>query len=150
MPEEIRFNPIKEVGSIASSPTSEFRFYIDEFRGRKYAAIRRFLKSPRYTGPTQSGITMDNTLLDSLILTLEKITAQPEEKELARFPRRPGVELVVRISVYRDKHGIDIREWLQSGQYTGWSKRGVRIPYESLAELISLLKKLKPALEGST
>ena len=145
------FKPLKEVGEIAASATSELRFYIDEFRGRRYASIRRFLKSPRYTGPTRSGVTMDAELLDSVLKSLEAHASDAgkvEERELGRFPRRPGVELVVRIQVYKDKPGIDIREWLDTDQYTGWSKKGVRVPYEKLKDLVQNLRGLHTELQA--
>jgi hypothetical protein len=136
---ENAFQPLKEVGTIAYSSTSEVRFYVDEFRGRKYAAVRRFLKSPRYTGPTRSGITLDGEMLEKVVGAIGTHAsggAKAEEKELGRYLRRPGVELVVRIQVYKDKPGIDIREWLDSD----------RIPHEKLEELLGHLKKLKSAL----
>ena len=143
------FKPLKEVGSIAASSTSELRFYIDEFRGRRYASIRRFLKSPRYTGPTRSGVTMDAELLQSVLDSLKDHSADPaaaKEAELGRFARRPGVELVVRIQIYKDRPGIDIREWLETDQYKGWSKKGVRIPFEKMTELVQHLRGLHAEL----
>jgi hypothetical protein len=147
---EAQFHPLKEVGSIAYSSTSDVRFYVDEFRGRRYAAVRRFLKSPRYTGPTRSGVTLDGELLGKVVGAIEGYAtngAEAKEQELGRYLRRPGVELVVRIQIYKDKAGIDIREWLDSEQYSGWSKKGVRIPHEKLPDLRTHLKALLGALE---
>lgn len=146
------FHPLKEVGQIAYSSTSDVRFYVDEFRGRRYAAVRRFLKSPRYTGPTRSGVTLDGEMLGRVVVAIEGYStngAEPKEQELGRYQRRPGVDLVVRIQVYKEKAGIDIREWLDSEQYSGWSKKGVRIPHERLAELLTHLKALREALAAS-
>jgi len=146
---ETEFRPLKEVGAIAYSPTSDVRFYVDEFRGRRYAAVRRFLKSPRYTGPTRSGVTLDAEMLGKVVAAVEthaKNGAAAQEAELGRFTRRPGVDLVVRIQVYKDRPGIDIREWLESEQYKGWSKKGVRIPHEKLQEVLAHLRGLQLAL----
>jgi len=34
---------------------------------------------------------------------------------------------VVRVSEYKGQMGLDIREYVESPRYTGWSKSGVRI-----------------------
>jgi hypothetical protein len=146
-----QFHPLKEVGAISYSSTSDVRFYVDEFRGRRYAAVRRFLRSPRYTGPTRSGVTLDGEMLSKVVEAIESYAGnggEAKEQELGRFSRRPGVELVVRIQIYKEKAGIDIREWLDSDQYSGWSKKGVRIPHEKLPDLRTHLKALKDALKA--
>lgn len=66
-----------------------------------------------------------------------------EEKELARFPKKMGVELVVRITIFRDSTGVDLREWVEDVDYKGWSKKGVRIPYKDLPKSIEFLKEMQ-------
>jgi hypothetical protein len=57
-----------------------------------------------------------------------------------------GVELVVRITIFKDATGVDLREWVDEqvdGGYKGWSKKGVRIPYKDLAKSVSFLKDMR-------
>lgn len=147
---EAAFKPLKEVGTIELSDTSEVRFYVDEYKGYKYASIRTFIKRDNYSGPTKSGVTMNAALLQNVIAALEKLPPEPEtsqDVELARFPKKPGIELVARITIYRDTTGIDLREWVDDGTYKGWSKKGVRILYGELAKIIAHLKQMAEVLK---
>jgi len=54
-----------------------------------------------------------------------------------------GVELVVRITLYKGTVGIDLREWVEEAEYKGWSKKGVRVPYNSLAAMVGYLREMK-------
>lgn len=154
------FKPLALVGTISTSDTSELRFYVDEYRGYPYASIRTFVNRDNYSGPTKAGITMNPPVLEQVIETLGKLPPEPqatEDTELARIPRKTGLELVVRITLYRDSTGIDLREWVDDGTYKGWSKRGARIPYgdirkalEHLKEMLALLKEKTKSLKTSS
>ena len=85
-------------------------------------------------------------LLDGVIPVLQKLPKEPdtsEDKELARFPKKAGVLLVLRITIFRDTTGVDLREWVEDSSYKGWSKKGVRIPYKELSKAISYLKEMR-------
>ena len=147
MAETREFKPLKEFGSIPISETSELKFYVDEYKGYKYGSIRTFVKGETYSGPTKSGVTLNPGLLDGVIEALAKLPKEPtavEEKELARFPKKAGIELVVRITLFKDSTGVDLREWVEEPGYKGWSKKGVRIPYADLGKALDFLKDMKP------
>jgi len=153
MPETPEFKPLALVGSVPTSDTSELRFYVDEYRGYPYASIRTFVKRENYSGPTKAGITMNPAVLEKVIETLGKLSPEPqatEDTELARIPRKNGLELVVRIAIYRDSTGIDLREWVDDGTYKGWSKRGVRIPYGDTKKSLDYLKEMLSLLKDRT
>lgn len=143
------FKPLREFGSIALSEESELKFYVDEYRGTRYAAIRTFVKRESYSGPTKAGITLNAPTLQGVIAALGKLPPEPkvvEETELARLPRKAGVELVVRVTIYKDSTGIDLREWVDEPTYKGWSKKGVRIPYQELRKALGFLKAMPEML----
>ncbi len=144
---EIReFKPLKELGTISLSDTTKIKFYVDEYKGYKYGSIRTFISGDTYTGPTKSGITLNAPLLDNILPVLQKLPKEPqtnEDKELARFPKKAGVELVVRITIFRDTTGVDLREWVEDSSYKGWSKKGVRIPYKELPKAVSYLQEMR-------
>lgn len=149
MTEPVEFKPQADLGAIKLSEESELKFYVDEYKGYKYGSIRTFVKRPTYSGPTKAGITVNAATLDGVLEALAKLPTEPktlEDAELARLPRKAGITLVVRITIYKDTTGIDLREWVEEPAYTGWSKKGVRIPYEELAKTLELLGKMKPLL----
>ena len=146
MAEAKEFKPLKELGAIALGESSELKFYVDEFKGHRYGSIRTFVKGDAYSGPTKAGVTMNARVLDETIPVLEKLPAQPaaaEDLELVRVPKKMGVEFVVRITHYKETVGIDFREWVDEAGYKGWSKKGVRVPYNDLAAMVGYLRQMK-------
>ena len=147
MPEAPReFKPLNDLGALPLNESSELKFYVDEFKGFKYGSIRTFVKGDAYSGPTKSGVTFNPTVLAGVIETLAKLPTEPQalsDQELARFPKKMGVELVVRVTIFKDATGIDIREWVSDQEYKGWSKKGVRIPYKGLPQTLKLLREMQ-------
>lgn len=143
------FKPLLDVGRLELTDSSDIRFYVDEYKGYKYASVRTFVKGESYSGPTKSGVTLNARVLDEVLKALEKLPAEPaalEDVELLRVPKKAGIELVVRITLFKDTTGVDLREWVDEPDYKGWSKKGVRIPYKELAKAIGFLKQMKAAV----
>lgn len=148
MDEPREFKPLKDIGVLPLSDSSDLRFYVDEFKGHRFGSIRTFLKGEGdgYSGPTKAGVTFNASVLEGVIEALGKLPPEPaakQDQELARFPRKIGVELVVRIAIYKDTTGIDLREWVEDQAYKGWSKKGVRIPYKSLPQALGFLREMR-------
>lgn len=146
MAEAKEFKPLKELGSVTLTESSELKFYVDEYKGHRYGSIRTFVKGDAYSGPTKVGVTLNDRVLDEVIAAMEKLPAEPaatQDQELARVPKKAGVELVVRITLYKDTTGVDLREWVDEPEYKGWSKKGVRLPYKELAKSIAFLRQMK-------
>ncbi|MBI3297633.1 MAG: hypothetical protein HYZ75_05685 [Elusimicrobia bacterium] len=148
-PENVEFKPLKDVGRLPVNETSELRFYVDEFKGYPFGSIRTFVKRDAYAGPTKAGVTLKGAVLDGVIAALETLPKEAEateDVELGRFPKKPGVELVVRITIYRDATGLDLREWVDEEAYKGWSKRGIRINYPDIQKAAAYLKEMRTFL----
>lgn len=146
MAEAKGFKPLKELGDIALSESSALKFYVDEYKGHRYGSIRTFVKGDAYSGPTKAGVTLNARVLEETIAVLEKLPAEPaatEDRELVRVPKKAGVELVVRVTLYKDTVGIDLREWVDEPGFKGWSKKGVRVPYKDLAAMVGYLSQMK-------
>ena len=146
MAEAKEFKPLKELGAVPLSESSELKFYVDEFKGHRYGSIRTFVKGDAYSGPTKAGVTLNARVLEETLPILEKLPSEPagaEDRELLRVPKKPGVELVVRITLYKGAPGIDLREWVEEAGYKGWSKKGVRVPYNSLPAMLGYLREMK-------
>jgi len=152
MAETTTFAPLKDIGTLAVSEEAEIKFYVDEYKGFKYGSIRTFLKREGYTGPTKAGVTLNPTLLAGVLDALAKLPAEPEalqEVELARFPKKMGTEMVIRITIYKDTTGVDFREWIDDGSYKGWSKKGVRVPYKDMQKAIGFMKEMQVFLKST-
>lgn len=146
MAETREFKPLKELGRLALSESSELVFYVDEYKGHRYGSIRAFVKGEGYSGPTKSGVTLNGRVLDAAIAAIEKLPPEPlatEDQELARIPKKAGVELVVRVTIFKDTTGVDIREWVDEPEYKGWSKKGVRVPYKDIPASLQFLRQMK-------
>jgi hypothetical protein len=146
MPEAREFKPLKELGRLALSESSELVFYVDEYKGHRYGSVRTFLKGDGYSGPTKSGVTLNARVLDAAIEAVEKLPPEPlatEDQELVRIPKKAGVELVVRVTIFKDSTGVDIREWVDEPEYKGWSKKGVRIPYKDIPATLQFFRQMK-------
>ncbi|NLO91220.1 MAG: hypothetical protein GX410_04425 [Elusimicrobia bacterium] len=140
------FRVLKEVGVLPSTEGSEIKFSIDEYRGYKYGSIRKYLKRDSYSGPTRAGITMSKDIVSgvlSSLLKLSKAAPPADELELGKFAKRPGLSVVARITVYQGSTGIDLREWQEDVAYKGWTKRGIRLPFEQIDDITSYLKKMR-------
>jgi len=59
--------------------------------------------------------------------------------ELGRIKKNETTEIVVQKTEFRGSLGIDIREYVTSQRYTGWSKNGIRIPIEKWKEFKGIL-----------
>jgi len=150
MAEPREFKPLKQVGTIKVTDSSELRFYVDEFKGHAYASIRTFVERENYSGPTKAGLTMNLQLIGEVMGKLADLPDEPkitEDTEIARLPKKAGIELVIRVTIYQDTTGIDLREWVDDDNYKGWSKKGVRIEYKELANVRKYLGEMQAFLE---
>ena len=50
------------------------------------------------------------------------------DEEIGRIRKNETTEVVVRKTEFRGSIGIDIREYVKTEKYTGWSKNGIRMP----------------------
>ncbi len=59
--------------------------------------------------------------------------------EIGRIRKNDSTEIVVQKTEFRGSEGIDIREYVTSERYTGWSKNGIRIPVERWKDFKAIL-----------
>jgi hypothetical protein len=65
--------------------------------------------------------------------------------EIGRLRKNDTTEIVVQKTEFRGSMGIDIREYVTSDRYTGWSKNGIRIPVEKWKDFKEILDKVDSA-----
>jgi menaquinone-dependent protoporphyrinogen IX oxidase len=64
-----------------------------------------------------------------------------DQKEIARIELNDTDRLVISTSQYRGKEYVDIRKFVESENYTGPTKQGVRFSTDLLAEVVQSPKK---------
>jgi hypothetical protein len=77
------------------------------------------------------------------------------EKEIGKIPKGEYqgtiTEIVVGIKEFNERVGIDIREFTQSEQYTGPTKKGLRIPADKFEDFKKMINSINTEdLAGST
>ena len=137
------FSILKQVGSIKIDEGNEIRFSVDAYKQSRYLSVRKYLKSETYSGPTKAGITLTSEVVIKIAKALAALPNDIKEiadGELGKYARRQGLAIVLRVSSFNTAKGIDIRQWQEDETYTGWTKKGIRLPLEKLAEIKELFK----------
>jgi len=122
------------IGTISLDNYTELRFIVSCFRKNYFASVRQFLKTPRYTGYTRKGIAFKLAALESLINILDNFSPHQNidfEQEIGKISKNNITDIIVRlVKGQKDNYALDIREYLKSDSYEGWTKKGIRIPLE--------------------
>ena len=138
------FEILQVIGVLPIDEGSEIKVSVDSFKNHKYISIRKYLKSETYTGPTKAGITLSPEMIDKVAQTINALpdnVAEIEDKELGRFAKRKGLNIVLRVSSYMNAKGLDLRQYQEDSTYTGWTKKGIRLPLEKIKEIKELFNK---------
>ena len=138
------FEILQVIGVLPIDDGAEIKISVDSFKNHKYISIRKYLKSETYTGPTTAGITLSTEMIDKVAQTIKDLPddiSKIEDKELGRFAKRKGLNIVLRISSYMNSKGLDIRQYQEDSTYTGWTKKGIRLPLEKLKEIKEIIGK---------
>jgi hypothetical protein len=65
--------------------------------------------------------------------------------EIGRMRKNETTEIVVQKTEFKGSVGIDIREYVTSDRYTGWSKNGIRVSVDKWKEFKAILDKVESA-----
>ena len=65
------------------------------------------------------------------------------DEELGRVKLNATTEIVVRIVEYKGEKRLDIRKYVTSARYTGWSPQGISIPLSNANEIKNILNKIE-------
>ncbi len=146
------FSILKQIGSIKIDEGNEIRFSVDAYKQSRYLSVRKYLKSETYSGPTKAGITLTSEVVIKIakaLATLPEDINSIKDGELGKYARRQGLAIVLRVSSFNTAKGIDIRQWQEDETYTGWTKKGIRLPLEKLAEIKELFRLSAEYFEGN-
>ena len=137
------FSILKQIGSIKIDEGNEIRFSVDAYKQSRYLSVRKYLKSETYSGPTKAGITLTSEVVIKIAKALAALPSDINsiaDGELGKYARRQGLAIVLRVSSFNTAKGIDIRQWQEDETYTGWTKKGIRLPLEKLEQIKELFK----------
>jgi hypothetical protein len=134
-----------EIGQISLHLAAKLVFTMSHWKGRGYAHVRKFVSTSNYSGPTKSGLAMPGEVLVEVIEALRRLQAEvpgKEERKFARVPKSEGKEIFISIVPPDDLHSlpyVDVREYFDTPEYKGPTKKGFRFSWDKLSEIISLL-----------
>lgn len=146
---ESSFMVLREIGILTLEDGGEVKFTLDAYRNYRYASVRKYLATDSYCGATRAGITMTPQIVAALAPMLAALPDNPNEikdGDIGKFAKRPGMSVVVRVSTFRGERGLDLRQWQEDSTYTGWTKKGIRLPLEKIKEIKQLFLDMAAAL----
>jgi len=65
------------------------------------------------------------------------------EQEIGRIKKTDSTEIIIKLNEYKGEKGVDIREYITTPKYTGYTKSGTRIPMEKLKDFKELVNKVE-------
>lgn len=69
--------------------------------------------------------------------------------QIGEFAKNASTKIVFSLTEYKGDQYVDIREYVTSSSYTGFTKKGVRLHTAKIDDFIKNLQKVKAALSGS-
>ncbi len=133
------------IGKISLGRTAELRFERSLFKGKNYINIRRFVESANFTGYTKKGVTLSPDIAQQLVNALNQYLQTSEANrndEICRLTKNETTELIARTLPPDEKHdvtSIDIREYVQTENYTGWTQKGFRLHINEIDNIINFM-----------
>ncbi len=70
-------------------------------------------------------------------------------KQVGEFAKNASTQIVFSLTEYKGDRYLDIREYVTSASYTGFTKKGIRLQAAKIDAFIKNLEKVKAALSGS-
>jgi hypothetical protein len=136
------------VATLKISETSELVFYLDCWRERTWANVRKFLHGERYVGATKAGVKLELDAVPQIVGVLSSMcscAADIEQREYLRLPAAGNQFVALRGSLYKGMLGADLRVWFSRADDALPTKKGVRIPIELLPEAVECFRQLAAA-----
>jgi len=149
----LKSETLKEFGSIQTQRNAQVKFYIDKFRNAIYANIREFIEGKNYKGFTRKGVKLNVEELAEIVEKTQNINLEDpslKDKEIARIKKNSTKDIVVKAADYKGRVGLDIREWLNTEEYEGWTKNGVRFEPENYKKFMELITDMLSELKSMT
>lgn len=138
----------REVGYVELTATTRIIFAVGSWKGQSRASIRKFVSTEKYSGPTKSGMSLDGTTVVQLLTALRTLqSAIPAHDQNQYVSIGKAHDWEIRITVIPPDEdsqlpSVDIREYVESPNYTGPTKAGVRFPWNLLRQFSQFVEVL--------
>jgi hypothetical protein len=67
-------------------------------------------------------------------------------RQIGKLDKNASTDIVFSTTEYKGSMYVDIREYVETATYTGFTKKGIRLHSEKLDEFIEMLQKVKTEL----
>lgn len=135
------------LGEILLGESTKLIFSVNEWNGRQFASVRKYVVTQRYKGWTKSGLLMNQRLLREVtagLSRLEKSIPSCEQDEFERFQKNDTEYIKIGTLPSEIPDGlpaVDVREFVDSPAYQGPTKRGFRFRWDLLPDVIACLRE---------
>lgn len=136
-----------KISEVALGDNKKLIFSIESLRGTDYASVRVWTHAETFSGPTPSGFILDKEKATKLVNILEDVTKKDIEqtkknKLLNKILLSNSKSLYISLQYFKNKPKLDIREYISSGKFDGYTRRGVSIYAENFQAFIKEFNKL--------
>ena len=114
-------------------------FFFDQYKGDRYANVRKCIESLTFKGPTRKGLKFKEELITPILSGLRELrqTELQDGLEIVNIEKNSKTDIIVNVVKSDTGHfSIDIREFSTTGNYIGPKKSGIRVGYEYVSNLI--------------
>lgn len=145
VPQEVQDNQVSEDTTVKSPFKEVVRFPVDDRRDLvvsyiedgKSLWINEYLKAGSYVGFTNKGIGIGTNDAGNFINN-SRLAMNGSNATSVQWKGTGKSKIIIR---QVDNHIVDIRHYVESSRYTGFTKRGFRLPKESYKNFIGQLEK---------
>ena len=143
------------VGELRLDDETAIIFAVYSLNKRRLGSARIYREGKGYAGPTRSGFDMQLTQIQELVAMLRDVSASLEDGSVApptdvgRIASGSASEWVVRLlepDAYHADVVLDVRKYVSTEKYTGWTKKGLRFSVDVLDEVLPHLTSVQEAL----
>jgi len=143
----------KVVGKIELSKSKSLHFMITEINYvDKFAQIRIYVESAKYTGYIKKGIVLSRKQLKKLmdILSNDNLNVMKGNEQIGIIDNGIGSSIIIRVvhdEYTKFKPRIDIRQYVRTENYEGWTKNGFRFNTENVGQIVQYLENIHRELQ---
>jgi len=130
MESKINIAPVARIGWLMAKPLFKVLGGLEETSLDTTIAVKRHMKG---------FVAAGKPLMQGRSNPIEVISLT----EVGRLRKNDTTEIVIQKTEFRGSVGIDIREYVTSDRYTGWSKNGIRIPVEKWLDFKAVLDQVE-------
>ncbi|MEM1875006.1 MAG: hypothetical protein QXP51_05390 [Candidatus Hadarchaeales archaeon] len=139
----------RTVTSFFINDYTELVFSLSQLGNYLFADIRQFVHTEKYIGPTPKGLSINKHTLVEIVRILKaeglNIKRANQPTQIATIPYKKNNLIIISLkdsTIDNNPVCVDIREFVRSHRYNGFTKKGFRISINQLDEFIECCETL--------